>query len=67
MANKISAVEVAAAVVFLLSPGAAYITGETLKVDGASSLYRQMVPVPDHNAFEAFEGFHRSVDVPEGV
>lgn len=31
--------QISAAVAFLLSPGAAYITGESIKVDGASSLY----------------------------
>jgi citronellol/citronellal dehydrogenase len=47
--------EVAAAVVFLLSPAAAYISGATLKVDGASSLYR--LPgfvMPDHDAWPEF-------------
>ncbi len=32
--------EVAAAVIFLLSPAAAFISGATLRVDGAGSLYR---------------------------
>jgi citronellol/citronellal dehydrogenase len=41
--------EIAAAVIFLLSPAAAYLSGATLKVDGASSLYRlQGYIVPDH-------------------
>ena len=31
--------EVASAVTYLLSPGARYVSGETLRVDGASSLY----------------------------
>lgn len=31
--------QVSAAVCFLLSPAAAFISGETLKVDGAASLY----------------------------
>lgn len=57
--------EVSAAVVFLLSPAAAYITGETLRVDGASSLYRRTFPIPDHEPFEAFDGFHRKADLPE--
>ena len=31
--------QISAAVCFLLSPAAAFISGETLKVDGAASLY----------------------------
>ncbi len=50
--------EVAAAVTFLLSPAAAYITGETLRVDGASSLWRSSWEIDDHdNAPSAFNGF----------
>lgn len=41
--------EVAAAVVFLLSPAAAYISGATLRVDGASSLWRKSWEIPDHD------------------
>jgi citronellol/citronellal dehydrogenase len=59
--------EVSAAVVFLLSPGARYITGETVRVDGASSLYRQPFPLPRAEHNPAFSGFHRSADVPEGL
>ncbi len=40
--------EVAAAVTFLLSPAAAYISGETLRVDGASSLWRKTWDIDDH-------------------
>jgi len=41
--------EVSAAVAFLLSPGASFISGATLRVDAASSLYsRQLVRVPEH-------------------
>ncbi|MEI7555356.1 SDR family oxidoreductase [Candidatus Chlorohelix sp.] len=47
--------EVAAAVVFLLSPAAAFISGETLKVDGAGSLYRlQGYVIPEHTAWESY-------------
>ena len=35
--------EIASSVCFLLSPGAAYITGETLKVDGGECLYKCML------------------------
>jgi citronellol/citronellal dehydrogenase len=48
--------EVAAAVIFLLSPAAAYISGATLKVDGASSLYRlQGYEIPEHEAWPAWD------------
>ena len=33
--------EVAAAITFLLSPAAVYISGETIRIDGASSLWRK--------------------------
>merc|ERR1719322_145722 len=41
--------EVASVVCFLLSPSSAYITGETLKIDGGQSLYRRMFQIPSHN------------------
>lgn len=48
--------EVAAAVAFLLSPAAGFISGETLKVDGAGSLYRlQGYVIPDHEPWPAYE------------
>lgn len=59
--------EVSAGVVYLLSPAAAYVTGETLRIDGALPLYRQPFELPDHRAFRAFRGFHRAADVPAGL
>lgn len=59
--------EVSAAVLYLLSPAAAYVTGETLRVDGASSLYRHPFTLPTHEPFEAFDGFHRPADLPPGL
>lgn len=59
--------EVSAAVVYLLSPAAAYVTGETLRVDGASSLYRHPFTLPTHEAQEAFDGFHRKPDLPPSL
>lgn len=56
-----SEAEVSAAVCFLLSPAAAFITGECLKVDGAASLASHVWPVPDHDASTPFEGFHRAI------
>lgn len=50
--------EVAAAIVFLLSPAAAYISGESLRIDGASSLWRKTWEVPEHdNGPRPFDGF----------
>jgi citronellol/citronellal dehydrogenase len=50
--------EVAAAIVFLLSPAAAYISGESLKIDGASSLWRKTWQIDDHDKGERpYDGF----------
>jgi citronellol/citronellal dehydrogenase len=59
--------EVSAAVVFLLSEAAAYITGETIAVDGASSLYRQPFQLPAGEPTHPFAGFHRAADVPSAL
>lgn len=59
--------EVSAAVVFLLSEGAQYISGVTLRVDGASSLYRHPFALPSGDPLPSFSGFHRSPDVPAGL
>jgi citronellol/citronellal dehydrogenase len=58
--------EVAAAVLFLLSPGASYITGASLRVDGASSLAKApMMPFEQHDKLPAFGGFHLEADLPD--
>lgn len=50
--------EIAAATTFLLSPAASYISGATLNIDGASSLWRKAWQIDDHdNAPAPFEGF----------
>ena len=49
--------EVAAAVTFLLSPAASYITGDTLRVDGASSLWRTNYELAEHTPTPPFSGF----------
>ena len=51
--------EVAAAVTFLLSPAAAYISGATLRIDGAGALWRKTWPIDDHDsAPPAYQGFY---------
>ncbi len=47
--------EVAAAILFLLSPAAAYITGETLKVDAGDWLYAPNLPPAEPANFPIFE------------
>jgi len=57
--------EVSAAVAFLLSPAAAFISGETLKVDGAGSLQKAaLLPSLRHDRLKAFDGFHLPADLP---
>lgn len=41
--------EISSAVCYLLSPAASFITGETLKIDGAQSLYQSFIRIPKHN------------------
>ncbi|XP_030015242.1 peroxisomal trans-2-enoyl-CoA reductase [Sphaeramia orbicularis] len=49
--------EISSAVCFLLSPGASYISGATLRVDAGQSLYHSTFEIPDHSAWpEAPEG-----------
>jgi len=51
--------EISAAVVFLLSPAATYVSGEVMKVDGAMSVYKKfMVPIGNHDGTPQFDGFH---------
>ncbi len=52
--------EISAAIVFLLSPGAAFITGVTLQIDGAASIGSPVFPMMDHDRCPPFEGFHRA-------
>jgi len=53
--------EVSAAIVFLLSPAAAFITGVTLQIDGAASLGSDIFPLGSDAKSAPFDGFHRAV------
>jgi citronellol/citronellal dehydrogenase len=53
--------EVSAAIVFLLSPGAAYVSGACVAVDGASSRNSRLFPLVEHDKSKPFQGFHRAV------
>lgn len=50
--------EVSAAMVFLLSDAAAFISGTCLRVDGAVPNMRPDWDVPDHNRSRPYRGFH---------
>ena len=50
--------EVSAAIVFLLSPGAAYITGSCIRVDGGGPNARQTWDLEPHERSIPFDGFH---------
>lgn len=55
--------EVSSVVCFLLSPAATFITGETVRVDGAASHYSTATwEIPDHNKLPAYSW---DEDVPE--
>lgn len=58
--------EVSGAICFLLSPVAAFITGTTLRVDGAAPNMPHHWPMPDHDKSLPFDGFHRST-LPEAL
>ena len=59
--------EVAAGILYLLSPAAAFISGSTLRIDGARPQVRMGWPmrvaseqVRERDAIKPFEGFHRA-------
>ncbi|HEU0220705.1 MAG TPA: SDR family oxidoreductase [Paracoccaceae bacterium] len=52
--------EVSAAIVFLLSPAAAYITGSCIRVDGGTPNARTTWTLEPHNNSKPFQGFHRA-------
>lgn len=56
--------EVSAVICFLLSPGAAFVTGITVAIDGGAPLGSPLFPTADHRRSVPFDGFHRAT-VPE--
>jgi citronellol/citronellal dehydrogenase len=52
--------EISAAIVFLLSPAAAYVTGSCVRVDGGTPNARNTWKLQPHDRSAPFEGFHRS-------
>ena len=42
-------------------PGASFITGVTLQIDGGASLGSAIYPSIDHAGSPSYEGFHRAV------
>ena len=51
--------EVSAAIVFLLSEAASFISGTCINIDGAASRNSRVFPLLDHNKSKPFNGFHR--------
>jgi citronellol/citronellal dehydrogenase len=55
--------EVSAAIVFLLSPGAAFISGVTLEVDGGQQFHKgRLLTMGRHAGLMRFDGFHLKAD-----
>ncbi len=52
--------EVSAAIVYLLSPAAAYITGSCIRVDGGTPNARTTWNLEPHHRSKPFEAFHRA-------
>ena len=55
-----SEAEVSAAIVFLLSEAAAFVSGACLRIDGASPNARRHAQLPQGRPAPAYDGFHRA-------
>jgi citronellol/citronellal dehydrogenase len=53
--------EVSSAVVYLLSEGAAFVSGACLRVDGGAPNARRHMPLLPRNKASIYDGFHRAV------
>jgi len=53
--------EVSVAICFLLSPGAAFISGDCLRIDGAASQGGRVWPLAKAKNNEPYNGFHRAI------
>ena len=58
--------EMASCIVFLLSPGANFVTGQCIAIDGGASRNTKLFPLQDMKRSQPYEGFHRAV-TPEAV
>ncbi|RKG35681.1 SDR family oxidoreductase [Acinetobacter guerrae] len=56
--------EISSPICYLLSDAAAFISGVTLRVDGAASQGTRMYPLADATNSQSFNGFHRAF-IPE--
>ena len=52
--------EISSAICYLLSAAAAFVSGVTLRVDGAASQGTRMYPLADASNSHSFNGFHRA-------
>jgi citronellol/citronellal dehydrogenase len=52
--------EISAAICFLLSPGASFINGVTLPIDGGAPLGNALFAIGDYAPSAAYNGFHRA-------
>ena len=52
--------EVSSAICWLLSDGAAFVTGTCIKIDGGSSLGAKAFPLQPHDRSKPYTGFHRA-------